>query len=340
MRQTFGTRMRWLAAGLALLAGQAMAPAMAQEKELTPITWGTTPALELTLPLYVAMSQGYFEQEGLKLDSPLIAPGVRLREALAAGDIEFAENTTTTLIIGRQAGLDQRAIYQYYTKELFSLYVPTRLKDEIKTVADLKGRTIAVTALGTGAHMDAMMFMRKAGVDPKDVTFVGLNSADPATLLTALDSGDFDAVILWEPTSTLARERGTGFPIIDIRDDATHTQYVGGESASEVLFVTEDFIKEKPEVIRAAVAALDKSMTFIRENSAEAVAAATAKYYNMDADQLARILGPIKDNYPVDGKISRAGMEIAIDIPRQGGLLKKEVTFDDLVDPQFAGVRD
>lgn len=316
------------------------APVSAPAQEPTPIRWGSTPALELTLPLYVAQSQGYLTQEGLKLDNPLLAPGVRLREALTVGDLDFAENTTTTLIVGRQAGLKQKAIFQYYTKELFSLFVPTKLRGEIKSVADLKGKKIAVTALGTGAHMDALLFIRKAGLNDSDVTFVGLNSADPATLVTALQSGQFDAQILWEPTSTLVRDRQIGFPLIDIRDPAVHEKWVGKESASEVLFVTEDMIAKRPDVVKRVVRALKKAMSYIQEHSASDVAAATAKFYKMDEAALAKILEPIKGNYTPDGKFSRSGIQVAIDITKEGGLLKQPLTFEDVVDAQFVGIRD
>lgn len=340
MKRDFNTRILAALLGCALALIAFSRAATAQTQELIPIRWGSTPALELTLPLYVALSQGYLAEEGLRLDNPLLAPGVRLREALTAGELDFAENTTTTLIVGRQAGLRQRAVFQYYTKELFSLFVPTKLKDQVKSVADLKGRKIGVTALGTGAHMDAIMFIRKAGLNVSDVTFVGLNSADPATLVTALESGQFDAMILWEPTSTLVRDRQIGFPLIDIRDAAVHEKWVGKESASEVLFVTEDMIAKRPDVVRRAVNALKKAMTYIQTHSADEVAAATAKFYKMDAAALARILGPIKGNYTPDGKFSRSGIQVAIDITKEGGLLKQPLSFEDLVDTQFVGTRD
>ena len=57
--------------------------------------------------------------------------------------------------------------------------------------------------------MSAINFVNKAGLKVDEVTFVGLNSTDPATLLTAIDQ--FDAIVTWEPISTLMMDRKAGY---------------------------------------------------------------------------------------------------------------------------------
>lgn len=323
-----------------LLGSMTIAPvwsssSYAQKSDAIEIRWGSSPAIELVLPVFVAMKKGYLAEEGLKLDRVTLAPGVRLREAMAAGELDFAENASTTYILGRQAGLAQKIIFQYFTKEIFSLFAPTKHQSTIKTVADLKGKIIAVAALGTSAHMSAINFVNKAGLKPTDVTFVGLNSTDPATLLTAVDQ--FDAIVTWEPISTLMVDRKAGYPLVDIAAPGSHEKWIGNDSASEVLWVSEEMIAKRPEVIQRSVNALKKAMTFIRNNSPQDVAAVGAESFKMDPTMLARILERTKQNFSADGRISRAGMETAMQLLRGGGLLKKEMKFEDMVDTRFAG---
>src|SRR5262249_58357472 len=82
--------------------------ALAQKPELAMIRWGGTPSIELETPLYVAMSQGYLAEEALKLENPMMGPGPRVREALAAGELDFGDVGTFTYIVGRARGLPQR----------------------------------------------------------------------------------------------------------------------------------------------------------------------------------------------------------------------------------------
>lgn len=315
-------------------------PSSTQAQNPIPVRWGTTLSIELATPLYVAISQGYFAQEGLKVENVLLGPGIRLREAMAAGELDFAENTTTTLIVGRQAGLKQKVVFEYYTKEIFSLLVPKKLENDIKNITDLKGKKIAVPALGTGAHMAALAFVRKGGLKETDVTFVGLNSADPAVLLTAFNSGQFDAQIFWEPTSSLLLERNAAVPLVDIRDPQAHKKFVGDAITSEVLWVSEDMIAKRPEVVERAVRALRKALLFIREKSASEVANAIAPSFKMETAALTKILEPLKANFSIDGRISRSGVQGAVELARGGGIVKQNLTYEELVEPRFVGSRD
>ena len=96
-------------------------------------------------------------------------------------------------------------------------------------------------------------------------------------------------------------------------------------------------IAKRPEVIQRSVNALKKAMTFIRNNSPQDVAAVGAESFKMDPAMLARILERTKQNFSADGRISRAGMETAMELLRGGGLLKKEMKFEDMVETRFAG---
>ena len=71
-------------------------------------------------------------------------------------------------------------------------------------------------------------------------------------------------------------------------------------------------IAKRPEVIQRAVNALKKSMAFIRSNSPQDVAAVGADSFKMERAMLARILERTKNSFSSDGRISRAGMNTAL----------------------------
>jgi NitT/TauT family transport system substrate-binding protein len=328
-----------IAVAAALLA-LATPPAVLAEKAPVTIRWGGTPSIELQTPLYVAMSQGYLAEEGLKLDNVMLGPGPRVREALAAGELDFADVGTFTYIVGRRVGLPQRIVFEYYSKEIFSLFAPTRLQGQVKSVTDLKQRTIAVTAQGASTHMAGLSFVRKAGLKDSEVTFVGLQSGDPATWITAFETGSFDAGVVWEPISTFLIDRKAAYPLVDVRNAADHEKWVGKSAASMVLAVNEETIAKRPDVVRRTTSALKKAMTFIRTRSAREVAAAAATGFKMDPAVLTRILEPIKPNFSPDGRVSRAGIAVEVELALSGGVLKRQLTYEEMVDPRFAGSTD
>lgn len=331
-------RWSWIIGFLLMISSTVTA--LAQKPEPITVRWGGTPSIELETPLFVAISQGYLADEGLKLESPMMGPGPRVREALAAGELDFADVGTFTYIVGRQAGLKQRIVFEYYTKEIFSLFVSSKMQDKIKTVADLKGQTIITSALGSSSHMAGLAFLDKAGLKGSDVSFAGLGSADPATMITAMESGQFAGGVFWEPTSTFLIDRKVAFPLIDIRDPAAHERWIGKNASSMVLAVSEDLLAKRPEVVERAVRALKKATSFIQTHSANEVAAATASQFKMDPAVLTRILEPIKANFSRDGSLSKSGLDVEVDLAFGGGAIKKKLTFDEMVDTKFAGRRD
>lgn len=316
-------------------------PVSAQKAEPITVRWGGTPSIELETPFYVAVNKGYFAEEGIKVGDPLMGPGTRVREALAAGEIDFADLGTLTYLVGRGKGLPQTVVFEYYTREIFSLFVPTRLQNEIKTVADLKGKKVLVNALGAASHVAGLAMIRKAGLKDSDVTFLGVGaSGDPATWISQVESGNFDAGVTWEPTSSYLINRKAAFPLVDIRDTATHEKLIGKNASSMILVVSNDMIAKRPEVIERVVRALKKATDFIQKNSAADVAAAAAGGFKMDPTMLASILQPIKGNFSPDGRISKSGMELEVDLAVGGGILSKKLTYEEMVDPKFAGSKD
>lgn len=302
---------------------------------------GGTPSIELETPFYVAKTKGFFEDEGIRIGDPLMGPGSRIREALAAEEIDFADLGTLTYLVGRGKGLPQTVVFEYFTKEIFSLFVPTRLKNEIKSVADLKGRKVLVNALGAASHVAGLAMIRKAGLKDSDVVFLGVGAGgDPATWISQVESGNFDAGVTWEPTSSYLISRQAAFPLVDIRDNATHEKWIGKNASSMILVVSNNAIAKRPEIIQRVVRALKKATEFIQKHSASEVAAVTANGFKMDPAILAKVLEPIKDNFSPDGSISRSGIALEVDLALGGGILSKKLTYDEMVSTKFAGSKD
>ena len=87
-----------------------------------------------------------------------------------------------------------------HDREIFSLVVRNELKDEVKTVADLKGKKVGFSTPGAGSWAFASAYLQKAGLNPEtDLEFVSLGG-DAGVIYSALETGKVDAMASWEPT--------------------------------------------------------------------------------------------------------------------------------------------
>lgn len=127
-------------------------------------------------------------------------------EALNAGQIDFAITGNTPPIVG---GLTDTKVISAYSNEAKGDAILIPQGSDIKSVADLKGKSVAV-ARGSSAHGHLILQLEKAGVDPGDLD---INFLQPSDSKSAFESGQVDAWAVWDPYTAIA-EVGGAVPLI------------------------------------------------------------------------------------------------------------------------------
>jgi NitT/TauT family transport system substrate-binding protein len=310
--------------------------ALAQRAPLT-VRWGGVPAIENMMFTFIAIDRGFFEEEGVKVVGPTLGGGNTIRDAMAAGEIDFFDTGTLTYLVGKEKGLRQKIIFENFSHQIFSLFVRTELKGEVQRVRDLKGRKIAVVGPGSASWAAGLAFLRKDGLTQKDVQFVFL-ATDPTVWMVGFERGQIDAGVIWEPMNTSALDRRTAYPIVDISDPAVHKQQIGPRASSMVLVTTEKMIAENPEAVRRVVSALKKAAHFVHTRSAKEVAQVVAPRFKMDPALLERVLEKRKMHYSKTGGVSRSGLAVEVDLAYNAGVLQRRLSFEEMVDSKFSGV--
>jgi NitT/TauT family transport system substrate-binding protein len=191
--------MRYLlkAAALAALAGccgTAMAPASAQEAKVGVGISGWTGFAPLTL----AKEAGIFKKNGLDVAVKKI-PQKDRHLAIASGDIQCAATTVETWIVWNASGVATKQIFQLdksYGADGMAV------RNDIASIKDLKGKTVAASAPGTAPYFTLAWFLNKNGLSVKDVTVVNL---EPAAAAQAFVSGQNDAAMTYEPYLSTVR---------------------------------------------------------------------------------------------------------------------------------------
>jgi ABC-type nitrate/sulfonate/bicarbonate transport system substrate-binding protein len=222
-----------------VLASAFAAPALSQgsNPNLKTITRGTVSTTAVEWPDIVARKKGFYKKEGLKVEQALLAP-TTITSSLIGGSIEIGFINASQLVIVDEAGADIVAVGKGSDPSPYSLMTART----VKTLADLKGKTIAL-AQANDAYAEATReILRKAGLDPeKDVEFrYGGNSNQR---MAALIAGAVDAVPVVPPQDRLLLDQG-------FNSVAFYPDYFP-DLALSVTAVTRAWAKSNPDVLRS-----------------------------------------------------------------------------------------
>lgn len=232
------TRRAVLAAGLALAA---FVPSVsAQEIRELRIDWATYNPVSMVLRETGLLEQE-FARDGIAITWVQSAGSNRALEFLNAGSIDFGSTAGSAALVARIHGNPIKAIYVYSRPEWTALV--TRADTGIESVADLKGRTIAVTR-GTDPHIFLVRALAEARLSERDVRTVLLQHADGKT---ALLRGDVDAWAGLDPMMAAA----------ELEDGAVLFHRAPDANTWGILNVREEFLERHPEIVTRVLAAYE-----------------------------------------------------------------------------------
>jgi NitT/TauT family transport system substrate-binding protein len=274
--------------------GALTAPPRAQASQVTVTHYGT---LMYGLPMAVALDRGFFREEGVNIPAILTAPGggTAVRNALAS-TIPYGEAGLAPIVAAKKAGADLVIVNVSVRAANDSAWV-VATDSPIRTLDDLRGKTVTFTQPKSGSEADIRMVLRARGLE-RDVTLVA--SGGMREGFTMIDVGVAVASPSVEPITTMsARRYRVLFRSSDILPP--YTQTVG--------FTTRAFAERNPEVIRAIVRARMRAVDFIRENPA-AAAEIAAKVWERPKEVMERVVRDlVAGNFWSQGEIELDGLK-------------------------------
>ncbi|HMH96503.1 MAG TPA: aliphatic sulfonate ABC transporter substrate-binding protein [Bradyrhizobium sp.] len=226
----------------ALLPGGAYAAEALKEIH---IDWATYNPVSMILK-QKGLLEKEFAKDGIGIVWVQSAGSNKALEFLNAGSIDFGSTAGSAALVARINGNPIKSIYVYSRPEWTALV--TAKDSKIATVADLKGKRVAVTR-GTDPHIFLVRALLGAGLTEKDITPVLLQHADGKT---ALIRGDVDAWAGLDPMMAQA-EVEDGARLFFRRPDA---------NTWGILNVREQFLKDYPEVVRRVLATYEEARKY------------------------------------------------------------------------------
>jgi NitT/TauT family transport system substrate-binding protein len=255
-------------------------PTAAAAGEQVRIRLGYVPVM-IYAPLFVAQERGYFAEEGLAVELTPLQGGSDSVVQLAAGNFDVA-------VGGAGAGLLNAAargvkftivapMHQERPPLTSPLVISAKRADEIKSVADLKGKTVAINATGAATEYWLNRALADAGLTMDDITVTSLAFRDvPA----ALENGSLDASILGEPLVTINEDNGV---VKVLAED-----FIDGFTAT-YLYMGEPLLTENPDAARGFLRAYLRACRDLQgDYMTPEIAAIIEKYTQVPADVVQR----------------------------------------------------
>lgn len=170
-----------------------------------------SPSAINSFPVFVAIGEGYFADEGLEVRVEAINGSGAVLQALSAGQAEFGRPGPGPVLAARSRGVDAVFIYNVAARSNFGIAVP--VDSEIQTIEDLRG-TVIGTGTADGAEVGfARSVMLSAGMEEgKDYEFLTVGDGGPATV--AFQSGAMSAYSASTADAAILTQRG--MPVRDI----------------------------------------------------------------------------------------------------------------------------
>lgn len=315
--------------GVGMVAGGAWAQPLYKMKLPGVISY------ELNLPSLVAYANGDFRTQGIDVTDFVTGSGGTLRIAMITREFDFGLFAFVHVPLARLAGSPWKALLSLHDLEIFSLIVRSPLKDSVKTVEALRGRTVGFSTPGSGSWYMGEVYFKKSGLDPdRDVRYLSLGG-DPGVFFTALKTGRVDAVSSWEPTTTRAIEEGVAYPLVPIWEPREHQRWVGGKALSLMLVTREDVIARNPGLVRRVMEAHRRGLEFIRTHTSADTARLVLKnpktvqlFEGLDEALVVKIFDRIKPGFG-DGCLSRAGFDTEMKLAVDYKLVRQPITFEE-----------
>ena len=318
-----------------LLAVCMVLPAMAgcsQPQETTVVRLSEVTHSVFYAPQYVAMSQGFFREEGLDVELTNGGGADKVMTAVVSGQADMGlAGPEAAIYVMNQGKEDHPVIFAQLTKRDGSFLVgrtPGPFSWD-----QVRGKTIIGGRAGGVPEMTLEYVLRQNGVEPQRDAVVD-TSVQFNMMAGAFTGGQGDYVTLFEPTATEVERAGHGYILCSIGEES-------GEIPYTAYFASQSYMTAHPEVIQGFANAIARAQQWIVDHTDREVAEAIIDQFpDTDLDTLEAVTARHRqiDAWNAGPMMARSALERLETVMTEAGELEKDqwMDFDKLVDNSFA----
>ena len=282
-------------------------------------------------PQYVAINNGYFEENGIKIELTTGQGADAVMTSVLANQVEIGfAGPEASIYVYNEGKEDYTQVFAQLTKKDGSLLV-SRTDEENFSWETLKGKTVIPGRKGGVPYMTLEYVLKKNGIDPS--TEVVLDDSIKFDLMAgAFAAGNADYVTLFEPTASLTEQEGKGYVVASVGEEA-------GEIPYTAYFAKKSYIENNQQIIQDFTNAIYKGQTWVKEHSAEEIANVIQTFFpDTSIEMLTQAIQTYKDidawnDTPV---LKEESFNRLQEVMSLAGELENKVPFDKVVNNSFA----
>jgi len=297
---------RWLAtplAALALMTGAAFA-------KVTIAVGGA--ACLCYLPTVLAEQLGEYKKAGVEIELVDFKGGSQSLQAVMGGSADVVSGYFDHCV---NLAAKNQALQAFVTYDRYPglvLVVSPKQTGTIKTVKDLAGKKVGVSAPGSSTDFFLKYLLHKNGADPNSVGIIGVGLGP--TAVAAMEQGTVDAAVMLDPAVTLLQGKFKNLTIIsDTRTQKDNQAVFGGDYPGGALYTRTDWIAKHEKETQALTTAIVNTLKWIHSHTPEEIMAKMPE--NLVGPDKALYLAALKNTIPmysVDGRMDPKGAEAVL----------------------------
>ena len=320
------TRRRFLRASAMAAAAAPLVPTMARAQTAIKIGTAVLGDYGLAGPVVVGIEKGLFKAEGLAVEFLPFRGGPDLLKGVLSGDALLGISGGTDVLVFRERGAPVKMIASHVEGNDFTLNVAL----DVKSVADLKGKAIGVTAAGATTWVLARMVAKQQGWNPdKDVQIVPLGGLDAQ--LAALSRKETAAFVWGDGGAVFEQQKKSR---ILMRLDQVAPKWISLNQ-----YVTEESIKKHADTIRKAQRGLFGAIKLMKANPRD-TAEVISRRMGWTPEEIVfthtKVTGPL---FSDDGRFNLESFKVMQDVLLEEKVLTKRLPLEEHYTTEFTPVR-
>jgi len=281
-------------------------------------------------PQYVAITQGFFEEEGLEIELINGGGADKVMAALSSGEVEIGFMGLEASVYVYNQSRDNYAINFAQLTQRDGSFLVGREKDDNFTFDKVKGKTIIGGRKGGMPEMTLEYVLKSHGLKLDEDVVVRTDVQFDA-MAGAFLAGEGDFVTLFEPVASSLEKEGKGYVVASIGREGGYIPYTGYSTTKKIM-------ESDPELVQKFTNALYKGLVWVQNSSTEEIAKAVKPQFpDTEDDVLMALIDRYRDqdSWKPDLLISEDGFNHLMDIMELAGELDKRADYDKIVNTEF-----
>ena len=303
----------------------------AEEKTPVRITLNEVAHSIFYAPMYVAIEEDYFAEEGIDLDLVCGFGADKTMTAVISGEADIGFMGSEASIYTYNEGAEDYVVNFAQLTQRAGNFLVAREEMPDFSWDDLKGHLVLGGRKGGMPEMVFEYILKENGIDPETDLEID-QSIDFGSTAAAFSGGQGDFTVEFEPGATTLESEGKGYVVASLGEDSGYVPYTAFSARKS-------FIDENPDLIQGFTDALQRGMDYVQNHTPEEIAEIIEPQFpETDLETITTIITRYydQDTWKSNLIFEESSFDLLQDILESAGELEERAPYEDLVTTTFA----